>query len=426
MRRGLAVAVSLAALACICRSAAASSWQDARARLQEVIEQELGLTRQAVDLEEALAAIERSHAGTDYGAEILDRAGRESMRRLAAYAEAKGDREQLVRARARAMVKLARGGIMRLTFEREDDDGIDVAERLARGRDLRWLVRHDLRELSVYRRAETRAESELADALRGLQTTSALRMLEAMQAAALEGARQGVDPRLSRVSARRKDAIRSEGDHRVGRAERELLELLRDNWDELDALRGAGDRLLAPVPGRVVGPFGETIDPVLRLPVVRNGVELAARVSARVRAMAAGRVVMVSRLPGYEDIVVIDHGAGQLTLLGRLWQVQVAEGDEVERGQVIAQVAPKSVDDGLGTTVYVEVRRADVPIDPAPLLRRPMRARAPAHEGHDGDDGDDGDDAPRDGSNLDEPAEPAEPDDPDDPAEPAEPADTPH
>ena len=89
--------------------------------------------------------------------------------------------------------------------------------------------------------------------------------------------------------------------------------------------------------------------------------------------------------------------------MGRLWQVQVAEGDEVERGQVIAQVAPKSVDDGLGTTVYVEVRRADVPIDPAPLLRRPPRTRAPAQQGDAGDEGD--------GSNLEEPDEPDEPGD---------------
>jgi murein DD-endopeptidase MepM/ murein hydrolase activator NlpD len=94
--------------------------------------------------------------------------------------------------------------------------------------------------------------------------------------------------------------------------------------------------------------------------------------------MAAGRVVMVSSLPGYEEIVVIDHGSGQLTLVGRLWQVEVAEGDDVKRGQTIGRVAPKVVDDGLGPSVYAEVRRADVPVDPAPLLRRPKRARQDA------------------------------------------------
>lgn len=381
LARGLGFALALALTgAAAAPVSARASWVQS---IRTAIEDELGLTRQAVDLEQALAAIERGHAGTDYGAEVLEHAGRESMRRLAAYHDAKGDREALVRARARAMVKLARGGVLRLTFEREDDDGVDVAERLARGRDLRWLVRHDLRELAVYQRAEARAEVELGDALRGLQTTSALRMIESMQAAALDGARRAVDPRLSQVSARREKAVRTHG---VGPAERELLRLLHDNWDELDAVRGVGDRLLAPVPGAVVGAFGETTDPILRLPIVRNGVELRARVNARVRAMAAGRVVMVSRLPGYEDIVVIDHGGAQLTLVGRLWRVEVAEGDDVKRGDVIARVAPKAVDDGLGTTVYTEVRRADVPVDPAPLLRRPARRDRVSPASDDGSD----------------------------------------
>jgi septal ring factor EnvC (AmiA/AmiB activator) len=375
MGRWLGLGALLAALGLLAAPAAArTSWREARARFQRVIEDELGLTRQAVDLEQALAAIERGHAGTDYGAEILDHAGRESMRRLAAYRDAKGDREALVRARARAMVKLARSGVLRLTFERQDDDGMGVAERLALGRDLRWLVRHDLHELSVYRRAEARADAELGDALRSLQTTSALRMLEGMQAAALAGARRAIEPRLGEASERRKHAVRARSGRGVGSAERALIDLVQQNWDELDALRGEGDRLLAPVPGPVVGAFGETIDPILRLPIMRNGVELEARVNARVRAMAAGRVVMVSSLPGYEEIVVIDHGGGQLTLVGRLWQVEVAEGDDVKRGQTIGRVAPKVVDDGLGPSVYAELRRADVPVDPAPLLRRPKRA----------------------------------------------------
>jgi len=77
---------------------------------------------------------------------------------------------------------------------------------------------------------------------------------------------------------------------------------------------------------------------------------------------------MVSRLPGYEEVVVIDHGDGVLTLTGRLWRLQVAQGELVERGEVLGQVAPKAVDDGLGTTVYVELRHGERPVDPTPRL----------------------------------------------------------
>ena len=103
--------------------------------------------------------------------------------------------------------------------------------------------------------------------------------------------------------------------------------------------------------------------------MVRNGVELAARRDEEVRAPAAGRVVMVAELPGFEQVVVIDHGAQRLSMLGRLWKLTVAEGDDVEAGAALGRVAPKALDDGLGTTAYLELRHGDKPVDPAPRLK---------------------------------------------------------
>ena len=122
--------------------------------------------------------------------------------------------------------------------------------------------------------------------------------------------------------------------------------------------------------GRVVGTFGEYVDPVLKLPMVRNGIELAARRDEDVRAPADGEVVMVATLPGFEEVVVIEHAAGQMSMIGRLWKTVVEEGDTVEAGQVIAEAAPKIVDDGLGTTVYFELRQGEGPVDPVPALGR--------------------------------------------------------
>lgn len=337
-------------------------------RLGQAIEAELGLTRQAAELERATIALEREQAGAEHGASVLEHAGRQSLQQLEAYREARDAREQRVRKRARVLVKVARGGIARIVLEGMGDEARSSTERLTRGRDLRWLVRHDLRELAAYQRAERRAGAERLQAERQLQALSVLRTVHDVQGELVAAARTATVPALERAASMRREL----GYVTVpGAGERERLAELAASQEELRALRrdGADGALVRPVQGGPVGRFGAYTDPILRLPMVRNGVELAARRDEDVRAPAAGRVVMVADLPGFEQVVVIDHGAQQLSMLGRLWKLTVAEGDDVEAGETIGRVAPKALDDGLGTTAYLELRHGDKPVDPAPRLK---------------------------------------------------------
>ncbi len=334
--------------------------------LGEALEAELGLTRQAAELERAAAALEHEQAGAEHGASVLEHAGRQSLLQLDAYRKARDAREQLVRQRARSLVKVARGGIARIVLE-DLGDARPSADRLLRGRDLRWLVRHDLRELAAYQRAERRALEERLAAERRLQALSVLATVHDVQGELLGAARTATAPALDRATSTRQQLWYGAA---VGAEERRRLAELQASHGELQAARreGADAPLVRPVHGAVVGRFGAYTDPILRLPMVRNGVELAARPDEQVRAPAAGRVVMVAELPGFEQVVVLDHGAQQLSMLGRLWKVTVAEGDALEAGQALARVAPKALDDGLGTTVYLELRYGDKPIDAAPRL----------------------------------------------------------
>lgn len=337
-------------------------------RLGQALEAELGLTRQAAALERAVVALEREQAGAEHGASVLEHAGRQSLAQLDAYRKARDSREQLVRQRARALVKVARGGIARIVLE-DLGDARPSAERLSRGRDLRWLVRHDLRELTAYQRAERRAQAERLAAERQLQALSVLATVHDVQGELIAAARTATVPALERATSTRQQLWHGAV---VGADDRTRLAELQASHEELRAVRqgGAEGALTRPVQGAVVGRFGAYTDPILRLPMVRNGVELAARSDEEVRAPAAGRVVMVAELPGFEQVVVIDHGAQQLSLLGRLWKVTVAEGDALAAGQALARVAPKALDDGLGTTAYLELRHGDKPVDPTRQLRR--------------------------------------------------------
>lgn len=370
MRRSLAITLALIFAPSLALAARSGN-------LGEILERELSLTRQAADLERAIDALERAQAGTEYTIAILDHTGKESVRKLDAYRTSKGDRDERVKARARAMYKLARGGVMRMALEPVDDAGTSAADRVRRGRDLRWLVRHDLQELSVYQRAETQARRDLVESMRGFAAVSAVSMVTALQDVGLAAAQGAVEPELGRTKrARRRAVARRDGS--VGGGERKLLRFLRGNYRELGQLRGwSSDRLVPPVRGSIVGRFGTYTDPVLRLPMERNGVEIETKLNAPVRASAPGKVAMLARLPGYEQVVVLDHGGGQFTMTGRMWRLQVEEGDELDAGDVLGFVAPKSVDDGLGTSIYFELRHGDKPVDPSPRLRR-RRRRAEA------------------------------------------------
>jgi murein hydrolase activator len=340
--------------------------QDAGTTLAGVLSRELGLTRSATELRRATRTLEQAESSTRYTAAVLEHAGREGRRRSLSYQGAEHRRDAVARHRVRTLYKLAHGGAARLIFE--GDETTRVA-RVMRARVLKRVVQHELQELSVYRAARERATAELVSAAREARALSAVAHVRPMHEHVLSIASQEM---ASALAAAQREGARATGRITPSsrRAHAQLLDELRRARNELrDADRGA-PTLVRPVPGPVVGRFGAYVDPRLKLPMSRDGVELSAPPRAEVRAMAAGRVALVAPMPGFEEVIAIDHGDGRFSLTGRLWQVTVEEGASVEAGEVIGRVAPKAEDDdGLGSTVYVELRHAERPVDPAPLLK---------------------------------------------------------
>ena len=82
---------------------------------------------------------------------------------------------------------------------------------------------------------------------------------------------------------------------------------------------------------------------------------------------ATGTVVFVGRLRGIDRAIVVRHsvGGGRFwSILGHLTAVQVAVGEAVSRGQILAESS--------GERVYLELRMPKggqgFPVDPAPLI----------------------------------------------------------
>ncbi|WP_333838987.1 M23 family metallopeptidase [Novosphingobium sp.] len=121
-------------------------------------------------------------------------------------------------------------------------------------------------------------------------------------------------------------------------------------------------RLSWPTSGAIAVRFGELVN---RRP--NNGVDLAALPGTMVHAAAAGRVAFAGTEPErFGQLIVIDHGGGWVTAYAYLGKVEVREGQQVAARQSIARIGRSG--EARKPTLHFELRRNNVPRDPAPYL----------------------------------------------------------
>jgi septal ring factor EnvC (AmiA/AmiB activator) len=122
-----------------------------------------------------------------------------------------------------------------------------------------------------------------------------------------------------------------------------------------------------PVAGAIRLAFGRQVDPEFGTQTLRNGVEIEAPAGTPVHAVADGRVLFAGWFRGYGQMVIVDHGGDDLTVLGYLDALSVEKGDMVRAGQEIGTVGETGSLSGAG--LYFEIRAAGKPVDPQSWLR---------------------------------------------------------
>lgn len=124
----------------------------------------------------------------------------------------------------------------------------------------------------------------------------------------------------------------------------------------------------APVDGPISLGFGPRANPVNGEMAFHQGVDFPVPVGTAVRTPADGKVSAVAKKWGYGEVVEIDHGNGLMTRFAHLDKPQVAVGDEVKAGQVIATSGGTGTTAGAGPHLHFEVWKNGKPIDPATML----------------------------------------------------------
>lgn len=128
---------------------------------------------------------------------------------------------------------------------------------------------------------------------------------------------------------------------------------------------GDATRFISPVSGgRITGSFGEH-----RGNRDHAGIDIAVPVGTQVKAPAGGVIIEAGNVPGYGNVVYIDHGRGTISRLAHLSQIGVSKGDVVDQGAIVglsggARGAPGS-GNSRGPHLHQEVRVNGRPVNPS-------------------------------------------------------------
>jgi len=239
----------------------------------------------------------------------------------------------------------------------------------------RMMIYYDYLNRARSRRLEV-VESELAALTQltaeNVQVGLELARLGQIQAAELSALASSRNDRRAVLAALEQDIAASGDQIRLLRDEAQRLgELVAELGNSLglslpEAAGGfstvAGE-LAWPVAGSLDSDFGQArAGGQLRW----SGVVMSAPAGTPVRAVYYGRVAYADWLPGLGLLIIIEHGAGYMSLYGHNEALLKESGDRVVPGEVIALVGDSGGQ--AQTALYFEIRRDGEPIDPHPWM----------------------------------------------------------
>jgi lipoprotein NlpD len=113
-----------------------------------------------------------------------------------------------------------------------------------------------------------------------------------------------------------------------------------------------------PTKGKIISGFSDTAN--------LKGIDIAGTAGQAIHASAAGRVVYAgSGLRGYGKLIIIKHNATYLSAYAHNREILVKEGQQVTRGQTIAEMGNTDADQ---VKLHFEIRRQGKPMDPTKYL----------------------------------------------------------
>ncbi len=134
-----------------------------------------------------------------------------------------------------------------------------------------------------------------------------------------------------------------------------------------EGLFGKSVRVAMPVKGDILQRFGKTKLADFSDMIFSKGLEYKTAEGSQVRAVLGGRVAFAGVMPGFDTVVIVDHGSRSYSLYGRLGKSFVKTGDVVGQREPLGVT---STPDERGRNFYFETRKNGAPVDPSSVLAR--------------------------------------------------------
>lgn len=228
-----------------------------------------------------------------------------------------------------------------------------LAEKTREERSLKNKVTQRQRVLNSIRKSRTTLRQELS------RRTAAVKKIEQMIADLIEKERK----RLEEERKRREAAAAKERE-RLAAAGEPVPVLTVEPTGTFARRRGT---LRWPVSsGAIASKFGKVTHPVLRTVTENSGVDISVNVGTDVVAVAEGEVSLISFIPGYGNVVILNHYDGYRTVYAHLSEIRVVEAQKVPEGHVIG----KSGDSVSGSLLHFEVWQERQKMDPEAWLAK--------------------------------------------------------
>jgi murein DD-endopeptidase MepM/ murein hydrolase activator NlpD len=171
-------------------------------------------------------------------------------------------------------------------------------------------------------------------------------------------------PVLATILGRRSEEIRVDLGALIRRAN-----LLAASFSEAhDSLEHHRDRMAAtpsimPTTGWLSSAFSAMREhPVLHIARPHEGIDVSAPMGTSIQSPAAGRVVKTGWESGYGNVIVVDHGYGLETKFAHCSKLLARTGQQVARGELIAEVGNTGL--ATGPHLHYEVHVNGKPVDP--------------------------------------------------------------
>jgi len=128
------------------------------------------------------------------------------------------------------------------------------------------------------------------------------------------------------------------------------------------------DKLIWPVKGKILRPFGEQKSTEYKVSTINNGIDIKAVEGTSVKAVDDGVVAFAEWYNGAGKLVIVDHQNGYFTLYSHNSSLLVSRGEDVVKGQPIAFTGKTgSVQE---PSLHFEIRRRGVPVNPMDFLEK--------------------------------------------------------